>query len=220
LVAWLVAVCAAVTLAAPSYAQDEFLEPEKAFQFSIAQQGEDTLGVHFKIAPGYYMYRKRFGFETEPASGVLEEPVYPQGTVTYDPTFDEDMEVYRQEVTVLLPIETSRLTQDLTLNITSQGCADQGICYPPQTASVQLVAADGGYALTGRGVGDAVPAPRDEGATDQKADTKVAAAGVVSAGSNTTQTTGLSGALQLTDMGLANLLHSASWLQIMLIALV
>src|SRR5690606_4898292 len=76
MVLWLTTLIAtALLFASPSSAQDEYPDPGDAFQISVAQQGEGTLGVHFKIAPGYYMYRKRFGFDTEPASDVLGSPV-------------------------------------------------------------------------------------------------------------------------------------------------
>lgn len=216
MVLWLsTLVATALLFASPALAQDEFLDPEDAFQISVAQQGEDTLGVHFEIAPGYYMYRKRFGFDTEPASDVLGAPVFPQGVVTYDPTFEEDMEVYRQQVTILLPLNGTASGQPLDLSITSQGCADQGLCYPPQTHSVQLTPGEGGYVVAGKGVVASVPPPQDQ---DSAASSGPPASKALT--SSDGSASGMGQALQLGDMGLAAYLQSAGWLQIMLIALV
>lgn len=51
---------------APARAEAEFLEPEKAFVFSAAMATPDTVELRFRVAPGYYMYRERFGISISP----------------------------------------------------------------------------------------------------------------------------------------------------------
>ncbi|WP_313705357.1 protein-disulfide reductase DsbD [Massilia sp.] len=125
----------AVLLAAPSRAADEFLDPAIAFKFSARMEGERTAVVTYDIAPGYYMYRERFAFTARGAK--LGTPDIPPGKVKYDETFQKDVETYKGSVTIRIPVEGSG---PFTLNATSQGCADAGLCYPPQEASAQLAA--------------------------------------------------------------------------------
>ena len=146
-------------------AQDEFLDPEDAFRFSAAMAAPATLDLHYAIAPEYYMYRERF--ELSAPDGVLVDTLFPPGLVKYDPTFDQDMEVYYGQVTLRLqlagaddglPLTAGR---PLTLAITSQGCADAGLCYPPETRELQLLwTSDGDWKVEGQGaVAGPVPAP-------------------------------------------------------------
>lgn len=129
-------------------AEAEFLEPEKAFVFSAQMATPDTLELRFKVAPGYYMYRERFGITISPAGATtLGEAVYPKGEVKYDPTFEKDMEVFHKDVLIRVPVGSG--TQPFTLTLTGQGCADAGLCYPPMDSSVKLTPVAGGYALAG-----------------------------------------------------------------------
>ncbi|MCZ8400472.1 protein-disulfide reductase DsbD [Achromobacter xylosoxidans] len=142
---------------APARAEAEFLEPEKAFVFSTAMATPDTVELRFRVAPGYYMYRERFGISISPlGAATLGEPVYPKGEVKYDPTFEKDMEVYHQDVVIRVPVTPGG--QPFTLTLTGQGCADAGLCYPPMDSSVKLTPVAGGYALAGGGGASVAPA--------------------------------------------------------------
>ena len=122
-------------LAAPSRAADDFLDPAIAFKFSARMEGDSTAVVTYDIAPGYYMYRERFAFTARGAK--LGTPEIPPGKVKYDETFQKDVETYKGAVTIRIPVEGNG---PFTLTATSQGCADAGLCYPPQEASAQLAA--------------------------------------------------------------------------------
>ncbi|QYJ24802.1 protein-disulfide reductase DsbD [Achromobacter sp. ES-001] len=131
-----------------AHAEADFLEPEKAFVFSAKMAAPDTLELHYKVAPGYYMYRERFGITISPAGATtLGEAVYPKGEVKYDPTFEKDMEVFHKDVLIRVPVGSG--TAPFTLTLTGQGCADAGLCYPPMDSSVKLTPVAGGYALAG-----------------------------------------------------------------------
>ena len=133
-----------------SSAHAAFLEPEKAFSFSAKSVDAGDLEVRYRIADGYYLYRERFKFALDPATSggaTLGEPVFPKGEIKFDETFQKDVEHYRKEVVVRIPVRGA--TGPITLQSTSQGCADAGLCYPPQVASATLTAFEAG--------GDAAP---------------------------------------------------------------
>jgi len=109
-------------------AADDFLDPAVAFKFSAAEKlGE--VEVTYKIADGYYMYRERFAFATRNGTTTIGEPQLPAGHVKFDQTFNKNVETYRHELTIRIPIKQA--TGPFDLAVTSQGCADAGICYPP-----------------------------------------------------------------------------------------
>ena len=117
---------------------EEFLDPALAFQPSARAVDGQHIEVRFAIAKGYYLYRDKFRFAAEPATIALGAPALPPGKEKRDDTFGT-VEVYYHAVTVVLPVErNSSGPLTLTLNITSQGCADAGICYPPQQQRLSL----------------------------------------------------------------------------------
>ena len=120
----------------PALAADDFLEPDKAFQFSARQLDAKTVEVTFDIAPGYYLYREQFKFAAEGAT--LGAVVIPPGKVKFDQTFQKNVETYRDAIKISVPVQSA--AGDFRLITTSQGCADAGLCYPPMQseASVSL----------------------------------------------------------------------------------
>jgi len=125
-------VCATALFAAggPAYADGEFLDPAVAFKFSVSEQAGEV-DVHYAIADGYYMYRERYAFAVKAGTATLGTPVFPQGHIKFDETFNKNVETYRNEVTIRIPVSQASGAFDLA--VTGQGCADKGICYPPQT---------------------------------------------------------------------------------------
>ncbi|MFN3792295.1 protein-disulfide reductase DsbD [Massilia sp.] len=122
-------------------AEQEFLDPAIAFRFEARMAEPQTLEVRYRIADAYYMYRERFAFR---ADGVkLGTPEIPPGKVKYDETFQKDVETYKGEVVIRIPVQGSG---PFTLTASSQGCADAGLCYPPQDHSARLSAGAGGAA--------------------------------------------------------------------------
>ncbi|WP_333991868.1 protein-disulfide reductase DsbD [Burkholderia orbicola] len=109
-------------------AADDFLDPSVAFKFS-ASESPGQVDVRFKIANGYYMYRERFAFAVKSGQATLGEAQFPAGHVKFDQTFQKNVETYRDEVVVRVPVKQA--AGPFELAVTSQGCADEGICYPP-----------------------------------------------------------------------------------------
>jgi thiol:disulfide interchange protein DsbD len=138
ILSYLFLLLAAVTGAAAAAGIDDLLEPEKAFRFSTRALDARTLEVKFAIAEGYYMYRERFRFAVEPGSKAkLGAPEFPPGVRKKDEFFGE-VETYRKEVVIRISVEEAEGT--LGLVVTSQGCADAGVCYIPMDskATIQL----------------------------------------------------------------------------------
>ena len=115
---------------------DDLLEPDKAFRFSARAIDARTVEVRYGIADGYYLYRERFRFAAEPASVALGQPQFPKGEIHED-KFLGKQETYRKEVRIRLPVEAAG-AERMKLQVTSQGCADLGVCYVPQVQSADL----------------------------------------------------------------------------------
>jgi len=116
----------------PVQAQDEeLLPPEEAFSLSARLDG-DRLVAEYRIAPGYYMYRERFDFEivSSDTAARFDDAQMPAGKIKNDEFFG-DVEIYRDRVTIHLPIRFDTRPDRLEVKATSQGCADIGVCYPP-----------------------------------------------------------------------------------------
>jgi thiol:disulfide interchange protein DsbD len=138
----------ALVLCAPAYGQlklggkaGDLLEPEKAFRFSASALDERSIEVRFAIAQGYYMYRERFRFALDDAQGArLGAAQFPAGAKHRDEFFGE-METYRKEVRIRVPVESAAGGGALQLSVTSQGCADVGVCYIPMESKARVVLA-------------------------------------------------------------------------------
>ena len=114
---------------------EDFLDPEAAFKFSAHALDANTLEARWQIADGYYMYRDKFKFEVDGAT--LGTPQRPAGKVKHDENFGT-VETYRKDVRIALPIQRAAGVTSVTLKTVSQGCADAGLCYTPQSESVTI----------------------------------------------------------------------------------
>ena len=138
-------------------AQD-FLDPEKAFVLHAQMISADKISLRFKIAPGYYMYRERFSFELDTTHVKLGEPKMPTGRVKFDQTFNKEMELYFTDAVIELPISAwpkNIATESFKLTANGQGCAEAGLCYPPQDFVLQLTPQSGaaGYVIVAQASG-------------------------------------------------------------------
>ncbi len=116
----------------------ELLEVEQAFKFSASVFDEKTVEVRYDIARGYYLYKNNFRFAVEPAAARLGPAQLPPGKIKKDDFFGE-VETYRGSLSFLVPVEPPAGSAAIKLSVTSQGCADIGVCYPPTTQSADLV---------------------------------------------------------------------------------
>jgi thiol:disulfide interchange protein DsbD len=144
---------------ADARANGDFLPVDEAFRPTLSPLDGNTLEVSIAITPGYYLYKDKISVATDSASVQLGKLDLPQGEMKSDRYFG-DMEVYHDDVIARLPL--ARATPEmmaLRVDLSYQGCADGGICYPPVTRSltVSLPAATAPSAL-------AAAAPADPGA--------------------------------------------------------
>jgi len=109
---------------------NDFVPVQEAFQYQVEDNGDGTLTLSWDIAPDYYLYKKRMTIEG--ADGALGEIQYPSGTMIHDEFFGES-EVFYNSVDLL--VNTGEAG---ALKLTWQGCAEAGLCYPPQSATVDF----------------------------------------------------------------------------------
>jgi len=120
--------------AMPARAADDYLDPDQAFQLSVRALNDREVELTYHIAPGYYLYRERFKFDAEGAT--LAAPKIPPGKVKYDPQLEQKVETYHDEVVVTLGF--TQAPGSFVLHATHQGCAEKGLCYPPQPRTLQV----------------------------------------------------------------------------------
>ncbi|HZV37215.1 MAG TPA: protein-disulfide reductase DsbD domain-containing protein, partial [Pseudoxanthomonas sp.] len=125
----------ALALAFPAAAVDEndLLPVDQAYVLSASAPSRDRIELRWKIHDGYYLYRHR---TSATATGFTSGPLQlPPGTPHEDEFFGK-VETYRGE---LLGALTGTASADtVTLKVKYQGCADAGICYPPQTRTLTV----------------------------------------------------------------------------------
>ena len=119
--------------------QQKFIPVEEAFQVDGTVTDGKAI-IQFTVAPGHYLYKKRFSFSSVSEDTILEEPEYPAGKKKFDDNFGEVMEVFDHSVQVALPITSNQSIPEILVRF--QGCAEAGLCYPPHTVSIPLVVTD------------------------------------------------------------------------------
>ena len=128
-----------ITITNNSYAlgAENLLKPDKAFQVSIKSNEPNFITATWKIADGYYMYRKRFSFSTDASNVTLGKPIFPEGESKDDPGFGKVV-IYRNSVSIKIPVSHTNDVNTVKIKTKSQGCADMGVCYPPQKVLVDV----------------------------------------------------------------------------------
>ena len=112
----------------------DFLPVREAFQLSLVDSTPQSIKLRFVAAEGYYLYRHRFQFRADPADILLGAAKLPNGQKKHDEYFG-DVEVYHGILDIELPRTDQRA---FTLVVTYQGCADKGLCYPPETERLSI----------------------------------------------------------------------------------
>ena len=117
------------------------MRPEEAYVLSAQALDPQTVEVTFRVADDYYLYGDNFRFRAEPDTVTFGTPERAPGKMKDDQFFGR-VEVYRDSVTILLPVTAPDGVTKFRLFATSQGCWDGGICYPPneQGADIDLLA--------------------------------------------------------------------------------
>lgn len=115
--------------------EEEFLSVDQAFELTTEVADNGDFVARWEMPDGYYLYKNRFNFQAED-SGKLGAAKIPSGKVKVDEWFGE-VEVYYHEVEVRVPVLAAK-DGLITLAVGYQGCADAGLCYPPETKNITL----------------------------------------------------------------------------------
>jgi len=127
-------------LSAQVFAAPDFLPPEKAFRVEATWlENSNQLEIEFIPAKGYYIYREslQFAIGTDPGKLINIRPALPTGIEKFDETFQKKLQVYKQPLLVLLDIKPVS-GKPIHAQVSLQGCAEAGICYPPTTLNFLL----------------------------------------------------------------------------------
>src|SRR5438309_7683719 len=148
---------------------DDFLPPDRAFRFDALPDGTDRVRLNWEIADGYYLYRARIKVVTPSPRAQLGAPQMPQGQIKTDEYFGRQ-EVYHHELVATVPVlRASGGAFELPLQVTYQGCADAGLCYPPITKTVTVSLSSGAAYPGGGSPGSfAAGAPRADGSVAEQ----------------------------------------------------
>jgi thioredoxin:protein disulfide reductase len=118
---------------------EELLPPDEAFQASATADGPESIRVSWQIAKGYYLYKEKTKIQLiGKAKNKLGEYTIRSGIPKEDEAFGK-VEIFYDELNVDVPvIRTDRTPELITLELSYQGCADRGVCYPPMTKEVTV----------------------------------------------------------------------------------
>ncbi|MBT5220138.1 MAG: protein-disulfide reductase DsbD, partial [Woeseia sp.] len=135
-------IASSTLLAYTAFAQEnEILRPQEAYRYAVFDTG-DAIEIDWLVEDGYYLYRNKMSYASGTETIALKAFDLPQGEHHEDEFFGVQ-QIYRDRFFVSIPYtELSASPETLELVIKSQGCADIGICYPPQTwtETIQLAA--------------------------------------------------------------------------------
>jgi thioredoxin:protein disulfide reductase len=128
--------------------QREFLHPDEAFKVNVTPDNGSQISVHFSVAEGYYLYRNKINFSLLDKEGAVPEQkiklgkfTLPKGKMKDDPYFGR-LETYPESFSVKLALENVSPGDTFVLKVDYQGCAENGICYPPTFKNLKLTMPD------------------------------------------------------------------------------
>ena len=122
------------------FAAQEFLTPEKAFKVEASWlENSNQIEIEFLPSKGYYIYQESLKFEAGSQTDKLVtiKPTLPMGIEKFDETFQKKLQIYKQPFMVLLEVKPLP-AKPMHIEVSLQGCAEAGICYPPMTLKFLL----------------------------------------------------------------------------------
>jgi thiol:disulfide interchange protein DsbD len=135
----------------------DFLPVDEAFVFSASSDSPDRITLRWDIADDYYLYRDKVKVTVAGAEATLGAPLMPEGKSQFDDYFGEQV-VYYGELIANVPVAAAAGTRELPIEVSYQGCADAGLCYPPTTKQVTVTLASAATAGPASAVASAAPA--------------------------------------------------------------
>jgi thiol:disulfide interchange protein DsbD len=156
--------CATGIAPALAVSEADLLPVDDAFALTATAPARDRIELSWRIADGYYLYRHRIAVQPVDSAFKSNPLQLPPGAKHHDEFFG-DVETYRRQLTAVQTGAAASGVDTLTLKVKYQGCADVGVCYPPQTRSLTVAlpadtaVADDGFTALGRGLAGAGRAP-------------------------------------------------------------
>jgi thioredoxin:protein disulfide reductase len=121
-----------------AFSEADLLMPDQAFQISGKPLAEDRLLIEWEIADGYYLYRDKIHFETDAVGIELGQPRLSEAEIKEHEFFGK-VATYHHKASAEIPIQRALGSQEtLLIKARSQGCADQGFCFPPHIQEIRL----------------------------------------------------------------------------------
>jgi thiol:disulfide interchange protein DsbD len=141
---------------------DDLLPVDEAFALRVEAVTRERIELTWTIADGYYLYRHRMDVQRVEEGFKINPVRWPAGEKHHDEFFG-NVETYRDSVSAVVTGAAADGMRSLTLRVKYQGCADAGICYPPQLRTIKVAlpagAGDDAFAALGRTLGGQRPAP-------------------------------------------------------------
>ncbi len=142
--------------------QTDFLHPDDAFRFELTPMGHDALLARFFIEPGYYLYRDKLDVESGSPALEVAGLELPDGTRKTDEYFGDTVVYYDGvDAQVSLAGESPEEGRTASFVLSYQGCAEDGICYPPMEKTVQVRLPGAGEAMAAPGPGSGTAGESD-----------------------------------------------------------
>ena len=120
-----------ISYSAVAFASDDILPPEQAFKISVKALTVDQVEVSWDIAKGHYLYSNHIKFESKSNQITVLTPSFPVGETKHDENFG-DVIIYRNKLQIPVSFVASKEVTAIKFEVQFRGCADKGICYPPQ----------------------------------------------------------------------------------------
>ncbi|OZB04366.1 MAG: thiol:disulfide interchange protein, partial [Marinobacter sp. 34-60-7] len=127
-----------------------FLPVDEALPFNYTSEPGSVV-LSWDIAPDHYLYRSRIEVTTSTEGVTLGEPEFSVVATRTNDEFFGEMDVFYDPVQARVPVTLPDGMREAELQVTYQGCAEAGLCYPPQTRDVLYYPGDDG----GSGVANA-----------------------------------------------------------------
>ena len=116
---------------------EDILPPDEAFKLTATGQSRQQVDLEWQIADGYHLYRDKTKMESQTEAIQVGAFDLPQGALEHDAVFG-DVSVYRNRLKISVPLINQTNQVRIKLFVKYQGCADVGVCYPPQKAVLDV----------------------------------------------------------------------------------
>ncbi len=126
---------------------DEFLDPDIAFQVIAEQGSNNNIATYWSIADGYYLYKDKISVTPkDDAQIILGTMELPEGKEKIDEYFGKIVSIDHDFQSNIAIQSIGDKTDVVDLVVKYQGCAKAGLCYPPITKNISVALNNSGGA--------------------------------------------------------------------------